>query len=340
MSLPEVGYLMSGRAARQSVPAAAGPGARVEFLVLGDLEVHAAGERIVVGHARQRSVLAVLLLDLGRVVSTDQLIDRVWGDGPPSSVRNVLYGYVAKLKAAIAKAADPEVALARRPGGYLLDADPERVDLYRFRRLAAEAAAGDDQQAAALLRDALRLWHGPALAGLDSPWLNGMRDTLGLQRVTAVLDLGDIALRQGQHAALIGELAAEAIAYPTDERLTGQLMLALYRSGLAGRSPPPVRADQAAPGRRARRRPWTGAAGTASADAAGRPVAGRGQARRRRLADRPAAPASLRRESCPQTPPPLPGGPPNSLNSTSSWLPRAQGPVTRPGLMPRKGAPP
>ncbi len=206
--------------------------ARVEFRVLGDVEVHAAGQRVGAGHARQRSVLAVLLLDLGRVVSAEQLIDRVWGENPPGSVRNVLYGYVAKLKAAIAQAGDPEVVLARRPGGYLLDADPERVDLYRFRRLAAEAAAaGDDRQAAALLRDALGLWHGPALAGLDSPWLNGMRETLDRQRIAAVLDVSDIALRQGQHAALISELAGEAVAYPADERLIGQLMVALYQSG-------------------------------------------------------------------------------------------------------------
>jgi tetratricopeptide (TPR) repeat protein len=139
---------------------------------------------------------------------------------------------VARLRAALAGAGDQDVALARRPGGYLLEADPEWVDLYRFRRLAAEAAAaGDDQHAAALLRSALGLWRGPALAGLDSPWLRGMRDTLDLQRVAAVLDLGDIALRQGEHTALISELAGEAVTYPADERLIGQLMLGLYRAG-------------------------------------------------------------------------------------------------------------
>jgi DNA-binding SARP family transcriptional activator/Tfp pilus assembly protein PilF len=207
-------------------------GALVELRVLGDLEIRAAGQRVDAGHARQRSVLAVLLLDLGRVVPPDQLIDRVWGEDPPVSVRNVLYGYVARLRAAFAGAGDPDVMLTRRPGGYLLEADPEQVDLYRFQRLGAEAAAADDdQRAAELLRSALGLWHGRALAGLESPWLDGMRDTLELQRVTAVLDLGDIALRQGEHSALISELAGEAVAYPTDERLIGQLMLALYRSG-------------------------------------------------------------------------------------------------------------
>jgi DNA-binding SARP family transcriptional activator len=174
----------------------------VEFRVLGDLEIRAGDLRIDAGHARQQAVLAVLLLDLGRVVPPGQLIDRVWGDGPPDSVRNVLYGYVARLRAALAAAADPSVALARRPGGYLLAAAQEQVDLYRFRRQVAQAAvAGDDEQARALLTGALSLWRGPALAGLDSPWLAGMRETLELQRIAAVLDLGDITLRQGRHPA-------------------------------------------------------------------------------------------------------------------------------------------
>jgi DNA-binding SARP family transcriptional activator len=206
----------------------------VEFRVLGDLEIRAADQRIDAGHARQRSVLAALLFDLGHVVTADQLISRVWGDDPPGSVRNVLYGYVHKLRATIATAADPGVTLScRRPGGYLLEAGRDQVDLYRFRRQVAEAAAvaGDDGQAGALLTSALELWRGPALAGLDSAWLSGMRETLELQRIAAVLDLGDIALRQGRHGALVSDLAEEAVSYPADERLIGQLMLALYRSG-------------------------------------------------------------------------------------------------------------
>jgi DNA-binding SARP family transcriptional activator/tetratricopeptide (TPR) repeat protein len=205
----------------------------VEFRLFGDVEILAAGQRVAAGHARQRSVLAVLLLELGRLVPADQLIGRVWGENPPASVRNVLYGYVARLRAAIAAAGDPSVTLGRRPGGYLLEAGQERVDLYRFRRLmaAAGAAAGDDGRAGPLLTSALELWRGPALAGLNSPWLGAIRDALELERIAAVLDLADIELRQGQHGALAGSLAEEAVNYPADERLIGQLMLALYRSG-------------------------------------------------------------------------------------------------------------
>jgi DNA-binding SARP family transcriptional activator len=192
-----------------------------------------AGQVADTGHARQRAVLAVLLLDLGHVVLAETLISRVWGEEPPASVRNALYGYVAKLRAVIADPADPEVALSRRQGGYLLRAEADQLDLHRFRRLVAEASSAsvDDDRAAGLLRQALALWRGPALAGLDSPWLNAMRDTLELERDAVVLDLNDIRLRQGEHGALVSELVGQTAARPADERLIGQLMLSLYRSG-------------------------------------------------------------------------------------------------------------
>ncbi len=205
----------------------------MEFRVLGPLEVGVAGEAVDTGHPRQRAVLAVLLLDLGRVVPAHLLIDRVWGDHPPASVRNVLYGYVARLRAVIASAADPGVMLARGHGGYRLQAPAEQVDLWRFRRLVIEAAEArdDDRRGAALLRQALALWRGPALAGTDSPWLDAMRRTLEAERFTAEMDLNDMRLRQGEHAVLAAELAGQDAAVPGDERLTGQLMLALWRSG-------------------------------------------------------------------------------------------------------------
>ena len=119
----------------------------MEFRVLGPMEVRAAGQRIDIGHARQKSVLAALLLDLGRVVPTEELIDRVWGEDPPVAVRNGLYAYVAKLKATLARAGEPGVTLARRSGGYVLAADEDQVDVCRFRRQLAEAAAaGADER--------------------------------------------------------------------------------------------------------------------------------------------------------------------------------------------------
>jgi DNA-binding SARP family transcriptional activator/tetratricopeptide (TPR) repeat protein len=208
-------------------------GELVEFRILGPMEVRVAGQRLNSGHARQRSVLAVLILDLCRAVPAGLLIDRVWGEDPPASVRNVLYGYVARLRAMIADAGGPGTSLTRDQSGYLLQAEPGQVDICCFRRLVAEASAAgrDDRRAAMLLDDALKIWRGPALAGLSSPWLDGMRHRLEMERVAVALDLNDIRLRQGQHCALATELGEQVAASAADERLTGQLMLALYRSG-------------------------------------------------------------------------------------------------------------
>jgi DNA-binding SARP family transcriptional activator len=200
--------------------------------VLGPVEVWVAGRPADAGHARQRAVLAVLALDAGRVVPIEVLIDRVWGEEPPRSVRNIVYGYVARLRVLVGNGTDPAITLSRRPGGYLLQAAPDQMDLTRFRRLVAQAAdAEDEERARRLLGQGAALWRGPALADLDSAWLNAMRTTLELERVAAAADLGDIRLRCGEHAALVGELTALAAAAPGDERLIGQLMLALYRSG-------------------------------------------------------------------------------------------------------------
>jgi DNA-binding SARP family transcriptional activator/Tfp pilus assembly protein PilF len=208
-------------------------GVAVEFGVLGPVEVWVDGRPADAGHARQRAVLAVLLLEAGRMVPLEVLVDRVWGEDPPRSVRNVVYGYVGRLKAMVTGGSDPGVMLSRQVGGYLLQASAEQVDVHRFRGLVAEAAAaaGDDELAGVVLDKALALWRGRALARLDSPWLNGQRARLELERAAAAADLRDIRLRRGEHAAMAGELAAQAAESPADERLVGQLMLALYRCG-------------------------------------------------------------------------------------------------------------
>jgi DNA-binding SARP family transcriptional activator/tetratricopeptide (TPR) repeat protein len=204
----------------------------VEFRVLGPVEAWDGGRRLDIGPARQQAVLAVLLLDAGRVVAVDRLVGRVWGDDPPASARNALQGHVMRLRAALRTDPGAEARLALRAGGYVLEAVPEQVDVFEFRRLVAGAAApAPDDQAAELLHGALGCWRGSALTGVASPWLDRMRDALELKRRTAVLDLNDIGLRQGRHGALTGELTELAEACPEDERLVGQLMLALYRSG-------------------------------------------------------------------------------------------------------------
>ena len=202
----------------------------VEFRLLGDVEACIDGQRLDIGHARQRCVLAVLLVDVNRPIPADQLIDRVWADDQPHRARNALAAYMSRLRQLLADAAD--VQIVRGPGGYVLSADALSVDVHRFRDMAAQARATTDPAAAATLFDAaLALWRGKPFAALDTPWFNDLRDSLEVERFSVALDRNDAALRAGRHADLLGELTAALQAHPLDERLAGQLMLAQYRSG-------------------------------------------------------------------------------------------------------------
>jgi DNA-binding SARP family transcriptional activator/tetratricopeptide (TPR) repeat protein len=205
----------------------------VEFDLLGSVEARVDSRIIDLGHARQRCVLAVLLVDANRVVSVDQLVERVWADRHPQRVRNTLYGYLSRLRRALATSEG--VDIVRRSGGYVLDVEASAVDLHRFHDVAAGGRAGarkkQDEQAAALFGQALGLWRGVAFAGLDTPWINALRDAVDQERTAAELDHTDVRLRCGHHAGLLAELSARVEVHPLDERLAGQYILALYRCG-------------------------------------------------------------------------------------------------------------
>jgi DNA-binding SARP family transcriptional activator len=205
----------------------------VEFRVLGEVAVRVGGRDVDAGHARQRCVLAALLVDAGRVVSADALLDRVWADDRPRHARNALSGYVSRLRGLLPA---EQVRLGRENGGYRLRADPLAVDLHRFRHLVTRARAESTEDEAVELFDrALGLWRGSPFATLDTPWANELRDALETERLAAELDRNDLALRLGRGGRdgrdLTTELATRAAAYPLDERVAGQLMLALYRDG-------------------------------------------------------------------------------------------------------------
>ncbi|GLY97854.1 BTAD domain-containing putative transcriptional regulator [Actinoplanes sp. NBRC 103695] len=200
----------------------------VEFRVLGDVEVHVDGRAVDIGHSRQRGVLLALLVDVNRVVALDQLVDRVWAGRPPRGV-GTLYNYVSRIRGLLAGA--DGVGVVRRPGGYQLTVDELAVDLHRFDHLVARARAAGDGEATALFAEALGLWRGEAFATLDTPWLNAVRDVVTNRRIAAELDRDDIELRRGRHHDVLPGLAARAAARPLDERLAGQLMLALDRCG-------------------------------------------------------------------------------------------------------------
>jgi DNA-binding SARP family transcriptional activator len=198
---------------------------RVEFEVLGDMRVRVDGRFVDPGPARQRTVLAALLLAMNTVVGVDQLVDRVWTNRAPQRAREGVYTYVSRLRRL-------GVRLERRSGGYLLAGEPDTVDLHRFRSLTTRArSTARSEDALRLLTDALDLWRGDPFANLDAPWLLDVRQSLEADRLAAERDRADVALRLGRHAELLPELRQQAATHPLDERLAGQLMLALYRSG-------------------------------------------------------------------------------------------------------------
>jgi DNA-binding SARP family transcriptional activator/Tfp pilus assembly protein PilF len=202
----------------------------VRFCVLGPVSALAAGRTVDLGHARQRAVLAVLLLAANQPVSADQLLERVWGDNPPKQGREVVYSYLSRLRVAVAGMAGA-AAIRRGRGGYTLVVDQGNVDVHRFRQLAARARAATADQALKLFDEALGLWQDNAFADLDSDWLDAMRLSLDAERRAVELDRTDAALRCGQHAELLADLTRQSAEHPMDERLAGQLMLALYRTG-------------------------------------------------------------------------------------------------------------
>ncbi|HEX6682106.1 MAG TPA: BTAD domain-containing putative transcriptional regulator [Candidatus Limnocylindrales bacterium] len=202
----------------------------LEFRLLGDMEVLVDGRVLDLGHARQRGVLAALLVEVNRTVPVNALVDRVWADRLPQRARNALSGYVSRIRRLLS--GTDEVGIARLPDGYRLSADPMAVDMHRFGFLVSQAReATDDYEAVRLFERALKLWRGEAFGSLESPWLNGVRVSLNAQRFAAELDRNDLVLRCGGHAMLLDELSVRSAAHPQDERLVGQLMLALYRCG-------------------------------------------------------------------------------------------------------------
>ena len=203
----------------------------MEYRVLGPLEVHNGQGPLPLAGAKQRALLALLLVHANHVLSRDQLIDELWGDEPPETAVQSLQVYVSRLRKLL-----PAETLLTRPPGYQLAIEPAELDLHRFERLLSEGrdalAEGDPRRAATALHDALGLWRGPALAEFAfEPFAQAEIGRLESLRLAAVEERIEADLALGRHADLIGELEALVAENPYRERLRGQLMLALYRSG-------------------------------------------------------------------------------------------------------------
>jgi DNA-binding SARP family transcriptional activator len=207
-------------------------GAMLEFRILGPLEVVAEDGPVPLGGPRQRATLAILLLNSNRVVSVERLADNLYAGAAPVTAVTQVQRQVSELRRALGSAS----AIETRSPGYVLRVSPAQVDLSRFERLTAEAtsavARADPAGAVHLLRDALDLWRGGALADLAfEPFAQRAIERLEEMRLTARELRIDAELMLGRHSDLVGELEALVAEHPLRERLRGQLMLSLYRSG-------------------------------------------------------------------------------------------------------------
>ena len=202
-----------------------------EVRLLGPVQVIRAGRDVGLGGPRPRAVLALLVLEAGRVVSAGQLIEEVWQGSPSPGAAKTLRSYVSRLRALLA----PDAVLAARAGGYVLDADLGVVDAVRFERLAGAGQAalghGDPAAAAGCFREALGLWRGPALAGVSEVEPLA-REAARLEelRLTAVEGRIEADIELGLHGEVTGELEGLTEQYPLRERLWRLLVLALYRA--------------------------------------------------------------------------------------------------------------
>ncbi|MFE2554132.1 BTAD domain-containing putative transcriptional regulator [Streptomyces sp. NPDC059355] len=202
--------------------------------LLGPLELTQDGVPRPLGGPRQQIVLAVLALHANQVAPQELLVDAIWGESPPETARTQVQSAVSALRKVCARTGRPD-AIETTAAGYRLHIAQEELDAHRFALLLARsrsyAAAGDRAGAARHLREALALWRGPALLGLDSDPVRRGATLLDEQRLTALEELARLDLALGRHAEMTGELFALAAAEPLREGLHASLMLALYRSG-------------------------------------------------------------------------------------------------------------
>jgi DNA-binding SARP family transcriptional activator/streptogramin lyase len=203
----------------------------LEFRALGPIEVVREGQPVELGKGIERALLAILVLDVGRSVGVDEIVEALWGERLPATAREMVRNYVGRLRRRLG----PDVVVTT-PSGYRLVADADAVDITQFERLASAGAQalerGDAKSASVRLRKALDLWRGRPLPELDESQAYAVRigalEELRLRveedRVVAELALGEARM-------MIPELEALVELHPYRERLLGQLMLALYRSG-------------------------------------------------------------------------------------------------------------
>lgn len=197
----------------------------MDFRILGPVEVHSGGEQLRLGGPRQRALLTYLLLHANEVVAGERLLDELWLEAPRGGLA-ALQTHVSRLRRILGD------RIVTSGSGYAIRVEPGELDLERFRSLLAEAGATPDPTGRSqLLRDAEALWHGVPLAGLDVPFAAGEAAALEELRLAALEDRIEADLETGLDGELVSELSGLVRHHPLRERLRGQLILALYRSG-------------------------------------------------------------------------------------------------------------
>ena len=208
-------------------------GFRVELL--GPVEAWVDGRQVALGGQRPRALLAVLALIRGRVVSSERLIDELWGEDPPARARETLHVNVSRLRKALADAGGDADRLVGRAGGYVLELGPGARDVDRWEAALGRArqarAAGQFEAARTAIGEALGVWRGAPFAGVSAhELLDGERARLEEERLAATIEGIELDLELGRHGELLGQLEALVIAHPFKERLVELQMVALYRS--------------------------------------------------------------------------------------------------------------
>jgi DNA-binding SARP family transcriptional activator len=205
---------------------------RIEFRVLGPVEVIADERPVALGGPRQRTLLAMLLLRIRRVVPTDELLDAIWAGDPPEGAATTIRSYVSRLRSALAGFA----TISGTAWGYAIHVDADLVDAALFDRLVRDAdaglARGEARAASDQLARALSMWRGRAFGDLgDDGALRIEAERLDQLRLHAVEQRYEAELRVGNAAQIVDALESSVATYPFRERLWRQLMLALYQSG-------------------------------------------------------------------------------------------------------------
>ncbi|WP_430789493.1 AfsR/SARP family transcriptional regulator [Actinoplanes sp. G11-F43] len=206
----------------------------IVFRVLGSLQVDGPGGAVRIPPGRQEIILACLLMESGRVVGTDRLLDLIWPGEAPDTARTQIQICVSRLRKSFAEAGLAVTVVSRAPG-YLLRTEDESVDLQVFnRRVQASRVLvkeGRDAEAAEMLRTAVALWRGPCLNGIPNETMRTWGVRLDEDRLTAIETYLGLELGLGRGHDLVGEISRQMHENPLRERLRGQLMLALHRSG-------------------------------------------------------------------------------------------------------------